>query len=114
MSLDATHRHCTRDKDSTDEQIATADVNKKKSSIFRHSFERLAVGGSADQGHPSKLEERYPTVVAQLVHLSLMTVPIASFFSFRTRLDVLSDFFLLRHSLPSLDDNQLYWGVRAG
>ena len=58
MSLDATHRHCTRDKDSTDEQIATADVNKKKSSIFRHSFERLAVGGSADQGRPSKLELR--------------------------------------------------------
>ena len=41
MSLHATHRHGTRDKDSTDEQIATAVrcEQKKESSLFRHSFD---------------------------------------------------------------------------
>ena len=51
MSLHATHRHGTRDKDSTDEQIATAVrcEQKKESSLFRHSFDQ------------SKLKKRSPT-----------------------------------------------------
>ena len=50
MSLHATHRHGTRDKDSTDEQTATAGVNKKRILYFSTFFWAVGRGRVSGPG----------------------------------------------------------------